>query len=193
MPLRLRQEIQAVPRAPRLKRGRNVPAGVVIRRAEPDDYEGIALSMADESAYTGTLQTPFPSKEIWRKRIADLAETDYMLVACAGDRIIGHAGLHRASRSPRRAHAMMVGMAIESAWQGKGVGSALLAALVDLADNWLNVTRLELTVFAGNDRAIALYEKFGFEMEGTYKAYALRNGRYTDSYAMARLKPKPLK
>jgi len=192
VPLRLRQEIQAVPRAPRLKRAAGA-AGVLIRRAEPQDYEGVALSMADESAYTGTLQTPFPSKEMWRKRVADLADTDYLLVACAGDRVIGHAGLHRTSKSPRRAHAMMVGMAIESAWQGKGVGTALLAALIDLADNWLNVTRLELTVFVDNKRALALYRKFGFEVEGTYRAYALRNGRFTDSYAMARIKEKPLK
>ncbi len=166
---------------------------MVIRRAEPEDHAGIAHTMADESAYTGTLQTPFPSRDTWRKRVADMPEGDYLLVACAGDRIVGHAGLHRSGRSPRRSHAMMVGMALESAWQGKGVGTALLAALVDLADNWLNVTRLELTVFVDNEPAIALYRKFGFEVEGTHKAYALRNGRYTDVYAMARIVPKPLK
>jgi len=149
--------------------------------------------MADESAYTGTLQTPFPSSEAWRKRLTELADDDYLLVACAGGRVVGHGGLHRAGKSPRRAHAMMVGMAIESAWQGKGVGTALLAALVDLADNWLNVTRLELTVFSDNRRAIALYRKFGFEVEGTHKEYALRGGRYADAHVMARIKRKPLK
>jgi putative acetyltransferase len=179
-----------VPRPARLKRRAAAP-DVVIRRAEPDDHAGIARTMADESAYTGTLQTPFPSRDMWRKRVADLPEGDYLLVACAGDRIVAHAGLHRAARSPRRAHAMIVGMAVESAWQGKGVGTALLAALVDLADNWLNVTRLELTVFTDNRRAIALYRKFGFEVEGTHKAYALRNGRFTDVHAMARIRPKP--
>ena len=178
-----------MPRAPRLKRGD--AAGVVIRRAEPGDYEGVARTMAEESAYTGTLQTPFPSSESWRKRLAELPDDDYVLVACARDRVVGHAGLHRAGKSPRRAHAMAVGMAVETAWQGKGVGTALLAALVGLADNWLNVTRLELTVFSDNRHAIALYRKFGFEVEGTLKQYALRGGRYADAHTMARIRRKP--
>lgn len=52
------------------------------------------------------------------------------------------------------------------------------------------VFRLELTVFTDNERAIALYRKFGFEAEGTHRAYALRDGRYADVLAMARLRPK---
>jgi putative acetyltransferase len=82
---------------------------------------------------------------------------------------------------------------VVSVWQGKGVGSALLGAIVDLADNWLNVFRLELTVYVDNERAIALYRKFGFETEGTHKAYALRAGQYVDALFMARIRPKPLR
>jgi putative acetyltransferase len=85
---------------------------------------------------------------------------------------------------------MAIGMAVHSAWQGKGVGSALMRALCSLADGWLNVTRLELTVFTDNERALALYRKFGFEIEGTHRAYALRAGRYVDTYTMARIRPK---
>jgi putative acetyltransferase len=67
-----------------------------------------------------------------------------------------------------------------------------MSAMVDLADNWLNVSRLELTVYTDNVRAIALYRKFGFAIEGTHKAYALRNGEYVDAHFMARLKAKPV-
>ncbi len=56
-----------------------------------------------------------------------------------------------------------------------------------MADNWLNYTRLELTVYTDNAAALALYRKFGFEIEGTLKAYAFRDGRYIDAYTMARL------
>jgi putative acetyltransferase len=161
-----------------------------IRRAEPEDYEAIWRIYSDESAYSGTLQMPLPSKELWRKRAAEATDADYLFVACVGDEIVGHAGIHPAGRTPRRAHAMMLGLTVLGAWQGKGVGSALMKALVEFADGWLNVFRLELTVFADNDRAIALYRKFGFEPEGTHKAYALRAGRYVDAHSMARIRPK---
>lgn len=165
---------------------------IAIRRAGPDDYEGVWRTFQDEGAYSGTLQTPFVSQERWQKILADTAETSYLLLACAGDDIVGHGGLHPVGKSPRRAHVMSLGLVVRDAWQGRGVGKALMAALVDLADNWLPVIRLELTVYTDNERAIALYRKFGFESEGIHRAYALRGGRYVDACAMARVRPKPV-
>ena len=163
---------------------------ITIRRAEPEDYELACEVFADESAYSGTLQVPFPSKDRWRKLMAEHGDNDYMLLAFVDGEIAGQAGLHQAARSPRRAHVRMIGMGVHSRFQGKGVGTALMTALIDIADKWLPVTRIELTVFTDNERAIKLYRKFGFEMEGTHKAYALRDGRYADVHAMARLREK---
>ena len=163
---------------------------ITLRRAEPDDYALVCEVFDDESAYSGTLQTPFPSKDRWRKMMAEPADGDYMLLAFVDGEIAGNAGLHPVSKSPRRAHARMLGMAVHSRFQGKGVGSALMQALLDTADKWLPVTRVELTVFTANERAIALYRRFGFEVEGTHKSYALRNGQYADTYTMARLRAK---
>jgi len=163
---------------------------IVVRRAEPEDCEAIWRTFQDESAYSGTLQTPFPSREAWRKRLAEMPEGDFMLVALVDGQIVGNAGLHSAGKSPRRAHAMHLGMAVREDFQGKGVGSALMRALTALADGWLNVFRIELTVYTDNERALALYGKFGFVIEGTHKSYALRAGRYVDSHSMARVKPK---
>jgi putative acetyltransferase len=163
---------------------------ISIRRAEPGDFEALARSFEDPSAYAGTLQLPYPSRELWRKRLAEPVDGDFVLLAFVGDQLAGHAGLHPPGKQPRRSHAMNIGMAVPSKWQGKGVGTALMGAIVDIADNWLNVFRLELTVYVDNERAIALYRKFGFDLEGTHKAYALRNGEYVDAHFMARLKPK---
>jgi putative acetyltransferase len=66
-----------------------------------------------------------------------------------------------------------------------------MQALCDYADRWLGLRRIELQVYADNARAIALYRRFGFEHEGTHRAYALRDGQLVDSLSMARLVPAP--
>ena len=162
-----------------------------IRRAEPGDYEAMQRIFASPLARAGTLQLPYPAQELWRKRLSELPERDIMLLACIDGEPVGQAGLH-AWTNPRRAHAMWIGMAVRDDFAGRGIGSALMRELCAIADGWLNVFRLELTVYTDNARAIALYRKFGFELEGTHKAYALRDGQYVDAHFMARIRPKPL-
>ena len=165
--------------------------GLAIRRAEASDFEAFRQTFEEESAYSGTLQLPFPSAEAWKKRLEGNGPDDYVLIAHLDGKVAGNAGMHAPQGSPRRAHARHIGITVRSELQGKGVGHALMGALVDLADNWLNVIRLELSVFTDNERAIALYRKHGFEVEGTHKAYALRAGKWADVYSMARIRFKP--
>jgi len=159
-----------------------------IRRAESRDAEAIQATMAAPRAMAGTLQVPLPTAEMWRKRIADIAPDDYLLVAEVAGEVVGNLGLHLTSKSPRRRHAGAIGMAVRDDWQRRGVGTALMTAAIDIADNWLNYRRLELTVYADNVAALKLYGKFGFELEGRHRDYAFRDGRYVDAYAMARLR-----
>jgi putative acetyltransferase len=135
------------------------------------------------------LQLPFPAAELWRKRLAEPSEDRFSLVACVEDEVVGQLGLGTYPNSPRRRHVGHIGMAVRDDWQGKGVGTALMQAAVDLADRWLNLTRLELSVYVDNAPAIRLYEKFGFTIEGTLVQYAFRDGQYVDTYTMARLRP----
>jgi L-phenylalanine/L-methionine N-acetyltransferase len=84
-------------------------------------------------------------------------------------------------------------MQVQPAWQRQGVGTQLLQALCDYADNWLGLLRLELVVYADNDKAQALYRRFGFVQEGVHRCHAMRDGVYVDSLSMARLNPAPLR
>ena len=161
---------------------------ITIRRADPDDFELVTRIFEDDSTTSGTLQTPFPSKERWKKLMAEPVDGDYLLLAFVDGEIAGLAGLHPTGRSLRRAHARMLSICVIAPYQGKGVSTKLMQALVDLADKWLPITRIELTVFSDNVRAIKLYERFGFECEGDHKAYALRDGIYADTLAMARIR-----
>ena len=161
---------------------------ITIRRALVSDADALHATFAEPLAMAGTLQLPFPSVDVWRKRLADWPADDFLLVAEVAGKVVGNLGLHMASKSPRRRHAGAVGMSVRDDWHNRGVGTALLAAAVDLADNWLNYTRLELTVYADNAAALALYRNFGFEIEGTLTNYAFRGGRFIDAYTMARLR-----
>ena len=60
--------------------------------------------------------------------------------------------------------------------------------LLDMADNWLMLLRVELTVYADNERAIHLYEKYGFVKEGVKRKAAISCGQYKDEILMARIK-----
>jgi putative acetyltransferase len=169
-------------------------ADITIRRARTSDAEGLAQLMSHPEVFGGLLQLPYPSVEGWRTRLAEWdapGRHDLLLVAEADARIVGSAGLHPASPSLRRRHALGMGISVAKEWQRQGVGSLLMAALLDAADRWLGCLRIELTVYIENAGAIALYHKFGFEIEGTHRAYALRDGSYADVHAMARLHPKP--
>lgn len=138
--------------------------------------------------YSGTLQVPYPSREYWRRRITENPESAHYLLAVVDERVIGMVSIDTFPTRPRRKHAGAIGISVHEEWQGKGVGAALMRAILDLADNWLNLTRLELEVYADNEAAIHLYERFGFELEGTMRQYAFRDGSYVDSKIMARLK-----
>jgi L-phenylalanine/L-methionine N-acetyltransferase len=161
--------------------------GIVIRHAEPDDYEAIHRIFSGPRVIEDTLQLPLPSAEMWRKRLSEKPEGIYALVACIDDEVVGDLTLETHPTLWRRRHVGQIGMAVRDDWQGKGVGTALMEAALDLADNWLNLTRLELTVYTDNAAGIALYEKFGFEIEGTHRRFAFRDGRYVDAYSMARV------
>lgn len=162
---------------------------LTIRRTEPADFEGMYKIFSGPKVIRGTLQLPFPSAESWRKRLEEPQDGVINLVACDGEEIVGQLYLQYATR-PRRKHVGSVGMAVRDDYQGQGVGSALMQAAVDMADNWLNLLRLELEVYTDNEPAVRLYKKFGFVIEGTHKWFAFREGAYVDVYAMARLRPE---
>ena len=161
---------------------------IVIRRAEFADAARLQLVYASTNTYSGTLQLPHPSLEMWQERLKQVDQNSTSLVALVDGVVVGHAGLHQEKNSRRR-HVASVGIGVADAFAGRGIGHALLSELVSLADNWLNLTRLELSVFCDNAVGVHLYGKFGFEIEGTHRAYALRNGVFVDSYSMARFHP----
>ena len=75
--------------------------GLQIRRAEPDDCSALYEMFTSPKVYEGTLQLPYPSREQWRKRIAE-TDSCYNLVAVSGEHVIGiEAHVHVLQRDER--------------------------------------------------------------------------------------------
>jgi RimJ/RimL family protein N-acetyltransferase len=73
------------------------------------------------------------------------------------------------------------------AW-GKGYGTDATRALLRYAFEEANLHRIELEVFAFNPRAIRVYEKCGFKLEGVRKQALYREGEWHDEHIMAILR-----
>ena len=166
---------------------------VTIRRATPDDAPAFVAMMNEAEVFGGLMQLPYPSEALWRQRLeaSDNGGLELSLVAERDGDVLGSAGLHPAGQQVRRRHVAMIGISVRPDAQRQGIGTALMQALCDYADGWAQILRIELGVYTDNVRAIALYRRFGFEVEGTHKGYALRDGVYVDSHTMARLHPSP--
>ncbi len=166
-------------------------APVQVRRAGPDDAVELTRLMSDPEVFGNLMQLPLPSVDQWRERLAKPAGPEHLHVLAVRDgQVVGSAGLHPVERLRRR-HCAMLGISVAVMAQRQGVGTELMRTLCDYADNWGQILRIELTVFTDNAPAIALYQRFGFRVEGTHRAYALRRGQFADVLAMARLHPQP--
>lgn len=159
---------------------------IVIRHVEAADAEALRLLNTHPGVYHQTLQLPHPSMEMWQERVMKKPGRRH-LVACLDNNVVGHLALD-VMENPRRSHVATFGISVSADVQGRGAGSALMREMINLCDNWLRIERIELTVFADNAPAIALYRKYGFVEEGIGKRFALRDGEFVDALYMARVK-----
>lgn len=101
-------------------------------------------------------------------------------------RVVGSAGLQ--VHGGRERHAAALGIIVHADFHGRGIGRALMNAVLDVADNWLMLVRVELEVCADNTPAIARYESLGFHTEGRKRNATIRRGSYQDVLVMGRIR-----
>lgn len=157
-----------------------------IRAAEVGDAEGLTILGNLPGVRYGTLREPYQSIASTRNMLESTPRTDRRIVAIWNGQLIGWCGLYR--HKGREQHVAEFGIGVHDDFAGKGVGGRLLATIIDLAENWLDIRRLQLMVNVDNHHAIKLYEKQGFKQEGTLRSLTFRNGEYVDGHIMARLR-----
>ena len=159
-----------------------------IRPMELGDAPGFNALRRMPGVFENTLGLPSERVQHSIDGFQRFGPDDHIFVAVLEDgTVIGSAGL-QVCTNPRMRHVGTLGMLVHTDFQNQGIGTALLEAVLDLADNWLMLRRVELEVYADNQRAVRLYEKFGFETEGRKREASVKNGAYVDLLVMARLR-----
>jgi putative acetyltransferase len=159
---------------------------VIIRPMEYADAEDLYEVFRAPLVCRTTLQ--LPSQEIWltRQRTFDPPVGMIRLVAESDQRVVGMISLIP-RRQSRRAHIAGIGMMVHPDYWGLGIGSRLMAAVLDLASQQPRLARVELEVHTDNVAGIGLYQKFGFVIEGTKRFESFGDGGWTNTHFMARL------
>ena len=163
-------------------------SAVTVRALTDHDDQAIHEILTSQAVIEGTMRVPHAPLAQTVDRLAPRVGT-YHLVADLDGRAVGVLELVTTPTEPRHRHVGEVNLvAVHPDWSGRGVGRALLEAALDLADNWLDLRRLSLTVFVDNRVAVELYRRLGFDVEGTLASYGFKRGRYIDAHVMARLR-----
>jgi len=165
---------------------------IVVRSVLPEDtksFHELSAEIVGEREYMITLPEEFlfteEQERIWLRHHNDRPRAIFLL-AFAQSMLVGY--LHFACEERRRrAHSGTFGMAVRKEWREKGVGRALLQALLDWAQDNPDVEKVWLEVFATNSSGIHLYESLGFVEEGRLsKEIKIAPGHYVDLVLMSR-------
>ena len=127
--------------------------------------------------------------EKMRVGLAKCAESplNFEVGAFCGEEVVGALGVSQVRPHLKYRHRAMMGISLLKEYWGCGLGSFLMQIAVEQAAT-NGFEQLELGVFEDNARAIALYEKFGFEKYGVSpRAFKLKDGTYRDEIIMVRM------
>lgn len=113
-------------------------------------------------------------------------ENHLILLAEVDSRIVGLLDFTNGHRQ-RIAHTGEFGMSVEKSFRDQGLGALLIQGLIHWATNNKVIEKINLNVHSNNERAIALYKKMGFLVEGIRKRdLKYENAMYIDTIVMGR-------
>ena len=162
----------------------------MIRIAESADAAGLAVLMEEADASGFMLYNPgersIPPEKL-AKRIEAFRESpeSEWFVAEEDGMVAGYMML-RGSQLQRTRHSLYLVIGVAEAFRRRGIGRQLFEAMEDWAQK-KQIRRIELTVIRNNVPALSLYQKMGFEIEGTKRDSLLIDGEYRDELYLSKL------
>lgn len=175
-----------IEKAFKLKNGSFVTIRTV-RETDAEAYLTLGKSIMSENIYSLTqadelILTVEQEREWLKSNIED--ECHLIIVAEIDNKIIGQLDFSNGHRK-RNAHTGEFGMGVHKDFRELGIGSLLIGALVDWAKNNPKIEKVNLSVHKTNERAISVYKKIGFQVEGLRtKDLKYPDGVYVDTVLM---------
>ena len=161
----------------------------VIRKATSSDAEELLrylkqIGSESDNLTFGEEGMPF-SLEAEQKFLESLEKSDSTVIFCAfdGDKLIADISVQRVTRD-RLKHRGNIGISVLKDYWRNGIGTSLMKTALDYSKNVMGMEVVTLEVRCDNERAIRLYEKFGFKITGTIPAMMKINGELIDCYTM---------
>lgn len=157
----------------------------MIREMTPSDWPAVARIYAEGiEGGDATFETEVPGWETWHS--GHLARC--RLVAEVEGAVVGWAALSPVSLRHVYRGVAEVSVYVASAAQGRGVGSGLLARLVECSET-AGIWTLQTAVFPENEGSIALHARHGFRLVGTRERIGNHHGTWRDTVLMERRSP----
>lgn len=162
---------------------------ITYRRAQESDAEKIVKFynfVGGETSYLSFEKDEYPlsvEEQIQSIRSLEGNQTNIMLLAMDGEEIAGIATISSSGKIKAR-HDGELGIVVAKKYQGQGIGTELIRQLIEWAKGNGVTTRISLDTRADNIKAVELYMKFGFVVEGCRKNSTLLNGKCFDLYVM---------
>ena len=164
---------------------------VTLRAPKDGDAADIADLFNQPKVIAGTLRLPYTAEKGVREWLDAIGPHKRMIIAETDDHAVGFISLNRSTG--RMSHCGDLFIAVHDDWHGHGIGTQLMQAALDIADNWMGLVRVQLEVMVGNDTAVRLYERMGFQIEGRARAGTLIAGELVDHFIMSRLRSAPVR
>ena len=153
-----------------------MPMNIIYREAEPSDAGKLLeyckrVGGESNNLTFGAEGVPFTiSQEADFIRKFAGNKSNVMILAFDEGELVGNGVVSAVSGRERFAHRRELAITVRKDYWGKGIGSGLMNILVDFCKK-TGAESVELEVRSDNERAIALYKKFGFEKIGTNERY----------------------
>jgi len=159
----------------------------ILRDADLEAYKALrdhALAHHEEAFTSDAATEALRTAQSYRARMGADVGGGFTLGAWRGDRLVGAISCERDARSKVRHIGHVIGMMVAVDQQNQGVGRNMLTALIERANDDDELHQLTLSVTAGNQAAVRLYERAGFARYGTLPRAIRVGGRFLDKDLM---------